>query len=105
MKFIISTFSMSMILDKDFDLKIHKLTEEEFQVLSYDAYSCVGYEDVAKILNVAYNREAVKARVGDVLLLATLNKSGTMEFSCIQVCSSETPLLRQEELLIDEEMF
>ena len=93
-----------MLLNKECDLKVHNLTEEEFQALSYDAYSCVGYEDVADILNVAYNKEAVKARVGDILLLATLNKTGTMEFMCIQICQSETPLLRTDELEYIDEM-
>lgn len=103
MKFIVSTFSPSMFLEPDFDLRWHKLSEEEFQALSFDAYSCVGYEDVATILNVAYNKEAVKARVGDILLLAQLSK-GNMEYYCIQVCPSEFPLLRTDEIYADEEM-
>jgi hypothetical protein len=103
MKFIISTFSPTMFLESDFDLRWHKLTEEEFQALAYDGYSCVGYPDVAKLINVAYNREPVKARVGDILLLAQLS-NGTLEYYCIQVCPSEFPLIRADELYADEEM-
>ena len=103
MKFIISTFSPKMFIDKDFDLRWHSLTEDEFYALIYDAYSCVGYEDVAKILNVAYNKEPVKARIGDILLLADMS-NGTLEYYCIQVCPSEFPLVRTEELYADEEM-
>ena len=103
MKFIISSFTPSMILEKDFDLKFHSLTEDEFQALAYDGYSCVGYEDVAKLINMAYNKEPVKARTGDVLLLAKMT-NGNLEFYCIQVCSSEVPLVRADELMIDEEM-
>ena len=103
MKFIISTFSPSMFLLTDFDLRWHRLTEEEFQALLYDAYSCVGYEDVAKLIGVAHNKEPVKCRDGDLLLLAQMS-NGTLEYWCIQVCQSEYPLVRTDELMIDEEM-
>jgi hypothetical protein len=104
MKFIVSTFNPNkMILDKNYDLRVHELTEEEFLTLCLDAYSCVGYEDVAVMLNVAYNKEPVKARIGDTILFADMNK-GTLEYSCIQICPSEFPLIREDEYLIDEEM-
>ena len=93
-----------MFIDRDFDLRWHKLSEDEFHALALDAYSCVGYEDVATMLNVAHNKEAVKARIGDTLLFAQLSK-GNLEYYCIQVCPSEFPLVRTEELLIDEEMY
>lgn len=104
MKFIISTFSPKMFIESDFDLKWHKLTEDEFHALMLDAYSCVGYQDVATMLNVAHNKEPVKARVHDILLLADLT-NGNLEYWCIQVCPSETPLIRTEELeFLEEEM-
>ena len=31
MKFITSSISMAMFMAKDYDLKVHELTEEEFQ--------------------------------------------------------------------------
>ena len=92
-----------MIIDKNYDLRVHELTEDEFLALCLDAYSCVGYEDVAVMLNVAYNKEPVKARIGDTILFADMNK-GTLEYSCIQICPSEFPLVREDEYLIDEEM-
>ena len=92
-----------MIIEEDFDLKVHKLTEDEFRALCTDAYSCVGYQDVALMLNVAHNREPVKARMGDIILFADMN-NGTLEYSCIQICPSEFPLLREDEYLVDEEM-
>ena len=108
MKYIISTFSPKIFsqLEGDFDLKWHRLTEDEFHALMLDGYSCVGYEDVATMLNVAHNPEPVKARADDTLLLADLNnKTKTMEYWCIQVCPSDSPLLRSEELdYIEEEM-
>ena len=93
-----------MFIANDFDLRWHKLTEEEFQALAYDAYSCVGYKDVATMINVAHNKEPVKARPGDILLLAQLS-NGNLEYYCIQVCPSEFPLVRTEELMLDEEMY
>ena len=103
MKFIISTFSPKMFINNDFDLKFHRLTEEEFQEFIIDAYSCVGYEDVAEMLNVAHNKEPVRARINDILLLADYS-NGNLEYWCIHVCSSEFPLVRADELIIDEEM-
>ena len=103
MKFIISRYSPKMIMAKDFDLKWHQLTEEEFQALAYDAYSCIGAEDVANLTGFAYNKEPVRARVGDILLLADYDK-GVLIFYCIQICNSETPLFREEELEYIEEM-
>jgi UDP-N-acetylmuramyl tripeptide synthase len=71
MKFIVSTFNPNkMVIDDNFDMEKRQLSEDEFLALCFDAYSCVGYEDVALMLNVAHNKEPVKARIGDVILLA-----------------------------------
>ena len=71
---------------------------------SYDAYSCVGYEDVAKILNVAHNKEPAKARIDDWLLLADMS-NGALEYWCIHIVPSEAPLVRADELeYLEEEM-
>ena len=105
MKFIVSTFNPTkMVIEDNFDLKVHKLSEEEFMALCYDAYSCVGYEDVALMLNVAHNKEPVKARIGDIILFADMNK-GVLEYSCIRICPNEIPLYREDEYVADEEMY
>ena len=104
MKFITSTFNPNkMVIESNFDMEKRALSEEEFQALCFDAYSCVGYEDVALMLNVAYNKEPVKARIGDTILLADMNK-GSLEYCCIRICPPQTPLIREDEYLIDEEM-
>ena len=104
MKFIVSTFNPNkMVIDANFDMEKRQVTEEEFQALILDAYSCVGYEDVALMLNVAFNKEPVKARIGDVILFADMN-NGVLEYSCIRICPPETPLIREDEYLVDEEM-
>ena len=105
MKFITSTFNPNkMVIDDNFDMEKRQLSEDEFLALCFDAYSCVGYEDVALMLNVAYNKEPVKARIGDIILLADMNK-GTLEYKCIQITPSEFPLVREDEIIIDEEMY
>ena len=97
MKFIISSYSPNMIQAHDFSLDWHEVNEEEFQALIYDAYSCVGHEDIADAINVAHNKEPVRARIGDVLLYANLER-GVLKFYCILVCRSRRELLREEEL-------
>ena len=98
MKFIISSYSPNMIQAHDFSLDWHEVTEEEFQALIYDAYSCVGHRDIADAINVAYNKEPVHARPGDILLYANMER-GVLKFYCVLVCNSRRELLREEELL------
>lgn len=97
MKFIISSYSPNMIQANDFSLDWHEVSEEEFQQLIYDGYSCVGHEDIADAINVAFNKEPVKARIGDVLLYANLER-GVLKFYCILVCNSIRELIREEEI-------
>ena len=98
MKFIVSSYSPNMIQATDFSLDWHQLNEEEFQALIYDAYSCVGHSDIAEVLNVAHNKEPVRARPGDILLYANMER-GVLKFYCIIVQPSQRELLREEELL------
>ena len=95
MKFITSTFSLKMFLDENFDLQVRKLTKEQFCAMAYDAYSCIGYEDVAKRLHMAYNEEPIKARDGDIILAVDVKKNGAMSFRCIRVCA-KGPLLASQ---------
>lgn len=88
---------------KEFDLKFHKLTQDEFQTIAYDGSSHIGHEDIAKITGFAYNKDPVHARVGDVLLLAQMYR-GSIRYYCIQVVESDTPLIREEELYTEQEM-
>ena len=96
MKFIISSFSPNMI-QGDFSLDWHEVSEPEFQALIFDAYSCVGHEDIANSINVAHNKEPVHARIGDVLLYANLER-GQLKFYCILICNPIRELIREEEM-------
>ena len=97
MKFIISSYSPNMIQANDFSLDWHEVSEDEFQQLIEDGYSCVGHEDIANAINVAFNKEPVKARIGDVLLYANLER-GVLKFYCVLVCNSIRELIREEEI-------
>lgn len=97
MKFIVSSLSPSMFLHKDYALECHEINEEEFQAYAYDAYSCLGAKDIANVTGFAYNKEVVKCRIGDVLLLAQLSK-GVLRFWCIQVVEPKSALVREDEL-------
>ena len=97
MKFIISGYSPNMIQANDFCLDWHQVSEEEFQALIYDAYSCVNHKDIADCINVANNKEPVHARIGDILLYANMER-GVLKFYCILVLRSHRELLREEEL-------
>jgi hypothetical protein len=97
MKFVISSYSPNMIQANDFSLDWHQLSESEFQALLYDAYSCVGHEDIASAINVAFNKEPVHARIGDILLYANMER-GVLKFYCILVQHSQRDLIREEEI-------
>lgn len=92
-----------MFQEKDFCLKWHDLNEEEFQAIAYDGFSHIGHKDISEATGFAYNKDPVHARIGDILLLAYMYR-GALRFCCIQIMEAETPLLREEEYLIDEEM-
>lgn len=114
MKFISNSLSPNMFSLHEWGMDCHKLTEEEFKVLSYDGFSHIGNKSLAKILGVAYNPSPFTLRPGDVLLHAHL-KGGrlpenaeyipedvVLEFYCYQILESETPLVREEEIYMEE---
>jgi hypothetical protein len=96
MKFIVSSLSPAMVNLNDFAWVFHEVSEEEFQALTFDAYSCVGHQDIADALAVAYNKEPVHARPNDILLYANLER-GVLKFYCIQVLQTWSILQREIE--------
>ena len=116
MKFIGTSWSPNMVSIKDWDMRCHQLTEEEFKFLCYDAHSCINQENLAMILGVDYNPEHISLRPNDVLLVAHLKgkmrladdveelpQGIVLEFYCYQILESETPLIREEEEILMEE--
>ena len=102
MKFIISSMSLGFFLAKDFLLEVHELTEDEFQAIAYDGISHIGHEDIAEITNFAYNKTPIQVRPGDIILVAQ-KYHGILRFHCLQVIEAQ-PLIREEELYIEEEL-
>ena len=97
MKYIISSISPGLLPSRDFDLKWHHLSEDEFQVLAHGGYSCIRAKEIAKATGFTYNPEIIKTRPGDVLLLVEMYRD-VLKFHCIQIMESEHPLLREEEI-------
>lgn len=102
MKFIISSMSLGFFLAKDFLLDVHEITEEEFQALAYDGISHIGHEDIAEVTNFAYNKTPIQVRPDDVILVAQKYR-GVLTFHIMTVLEG-SPLIREEELFIEEEM-
>ena len=102
MKFITSGQSFNMMVDPSLTWHIDKLTEEEFRFLSYDAVSYVGHEDVAKMLNVAYNKSPITVRPGDILFVINRYKEN-LTFYCVRIAEAECPLLKEE--IIEEGVY
>ena len=93
----------------------HKISEKEFQMWSFDAYSCINKKNLATILNVAYNPEPVQLRPGDILLVAhlkggrlpdhanELNEKVILEYYCYRVFDPNTHVIYEKEEILMEE--
>ena len=104
MNFIISGLSMNMFLDKNFDLQVNEIGEEEFMALAENGVSYIGQKDIADILGFAHNREQIQVRIGDNLLLAQTYRKGVLRFYCIRIVEPLAPIYTEEEVYIHEEM-
>ena len=93
MKFITNTFSLNMLVNTNVCLQNHDLSEDEFQALCIGAESCIGDKTIADTLNLPYNPEGIKARVGDVILTAYY-RAGALNFNCMQILEQTNPLER-----------
>lgn len=121
MIYICNSISPQMMTSTDMNYSIHEITEEQFYeaIESKETWSCVGHRDLANILGVAYNRESIKVRDGDYLLIAQLNngrlpKGATslpedmvLKFYCVRI-SKSMPLFSEGNYydeIISEEVF
>ena len=101
MKFIISSFSWEMFDQPNITVDRYSLSEEEFQMAILDGVSHVGHEDIAQLINVAYNKQPVHARIGDVLLYANKCK-GVLKFYLLIPRENDVSIYREEELYAEE---
>ena len=112
MKFIATSWSPNMIRNmiphKEWDMRCHELTEEEFFFLSKGALSCLNHRGLAKILGLNFNPKHVSLSIGDTLLVThlrgghlpeyaeELTEEVTLEFYCYQIMESAAPLIREK---------
>ena len=72
MIFLANSFSFQMITHFPCDTHTVEITKEKFDYYKQHAVSYVGHKDLANLLDVDYNRESLKLRDGDILLVAQL---------------------------------
>ena len=115
MIFIATSWSETMLVGNHTIADVHKIDEDLFKKLAYDAHSCIDKESLANILGVEYNPEHVQLRPGDSLL-KVLIKGGKLspwddelpenvflEYYCYTVFSPETHVIVEKELIKMEE--
>jgi len=115
MIFLASSFSFQMITNFPSDLHTDEITKEKFDYYKQHAISYMGNEDLANLLNVDYNRESLKLRGGDVLLVAQLMggklpKGATelphnvsIKYLCIHILKNESDKgLLETEITMEE---
>lgn len=98
MKYVGNGFGLGMLRDVTCLINSTELTEEEFNMLAYDAHSVIGHKDLAGVLGLEYNRESITLNPGDVFLIAYLYGKGRLpegatsmpddvelRFACLQI--------------------
>lgn len=112
MIFLANSFSLQMLTTFPSNYRCDEISKEKFDYYKEHAVSYVGHKDLAKLLNVDYNRESLKLRDGDILLVAqitggrlpegatTLPHNVSIKYLCVQVLESETGL--KDECIIEE---
>ena len=115
MIFLINSFSLKMITSFPNDFRCDTISKERFDYYKQHAVSYIGNTGLANILNVDYNRESLKIRGGDVLLVADINggripddattlpHNVTIRYLCVQVLKSDDGLAESKEKIIMEE--
>ena len=114
MIFLANSFSLQMLTTFPSDYRCMEINKEKFDYYKQHAVSYVGHRDLANLLHVDYNRESLKLREGDVLLVAqiiggrlpegatTLPHNVSIKYLCVQVLKSNNGLL-ESEITIEEE--
>ena len=72
MIFLTNSFSLQMLTSFPSDFRCVEISKEKFDYYKEHAVSYIGHQDLAYLLSVDYNRESLKLREGDILLVAQL---------------------------------
>ena len=114
MIFLANSFSLQMLTTFPSDYRCIEISKEKFDYYKQHAMSYVGHKDLANLLNVDYNRESLKSREGDVLLVAqiiggrlpegaiTLPHNVSIKYLCVQVLKSDDGFVESEKIIMEE---
>ena len=70
LRYVSNAFSLQMIDDGIITIKT--ISMDQFNTMKLDAYSVMGHPDMAKLYELPFNRESIKLRQGDELLVAQI---------------------------------
>jgi len=108
MKFLSNAFSLNMIesplVGDSYGIDVQRLSPEETTDLLETTYfkSVVGHADIAEVISnilgveVPFNRESVKARKGDVLIIAQYSGPRLREGACMLPAGAQIDFYRVE---------
>lgn len=68
--YVSNAFSLQMVGEGIFH--VDNITKSTFNLRKDFAYSIMGHEDMANLHNVPFNRESIKLKTGDQLLVAQI---------------------------------
>lgn len=116
MIFLTNSFSLQMLTKFPSDFRCTEITKEKFDYYKQQAVSYIGHHDLAYLLSVDYNRESLKLREGDVLLVAqimggrlpegatTLPDNVSIKYLCVHVLenSNQSNNGLKDKILMEE---
>ncbi len=114
MIFLANSFSLQMLTSFPSDFRCDEISKEKFDYYKEHAVSYVGHNDLANLLNVDYNRESLKLRGGDFLLVAQLMggrlpegatrlpDNVSIKYLCVQVIKSDEDFVESEKIIMEE---
>ena len=112
MIFLANSFSLQMITAFPVEFKCDEISREKFDYYKQHAVSYIGHEDLARMLNVDYNRQSLKLRDGDILLVAqlvggrlpegatTMPEGVDIKYLCVQILENERKNV--EKIIMEE---
>ena len=114
MIFLANSFSLQMLTTFPSKYECIEISKEKFDYYKEHALSYIGHKDLANLLNVNYNRESLKLREGDVLLVAqitggrlpegatTLPHNVSIKYLCVKMLESNTGFIESEKIKMEE---
>lgn len=72
MKYVSNAFSLQMVHNNKYYLKVESISKQSFDHIKRECYSIVGHSEFAMLIGVDYNRETVQLHPGDELYVAQI---------------------------------